>query len=97
MHAILDACDFGRSHQPRQRLIHWLAAKPEGVVMHRHHRLRAQVKKGLERLFRAGVYGAVAVRKVGPDGQQGDLGLQTSSDLKEAWKVGSVAGVIETR
>ena len=51
------------------RLFHGLLGEAEGAVVHGDHPPRTQVKESLQRLLRAGVDAAVAVRPVGPDGE----------------------------
>ena len=70
-----DAAAARRSSASRrsERLVHGLAAEAEGAEVHGDHERGAEVDEGLQRLFGAGVDGAVAVGEVGPDGQQGDL------------------------
>src|ERR1700733_1750029 len=79
------------AHKRIQRLLR----KPEGSVVHGDHLPCAQVEKCLQRLLGTGMHAAIAIRTIGPDGQQGDLRLQTLADLGEAVKIRGVAGVVQ--
>jgi len=65
--------------------------------VHGNHDVCLQVQKGPESLFGAGVDGAVAIREVGADGEQGNVGVEAACDLGKAVEVCRVAGVIDRR
>ena len=76
-------------------LVHGFAAEAEGAVVHGDHLLGAEVDEGANGFLGAGVDGAVSIREISADRQQGDLGMEAIPDLAEAVEVGGVSGVIE--
>src|SRR5438132_3327196 len=80
--------------QPARRLVDMFEGEFERAVVHRHQPVRAQIAKNFHRLVRSHVYPAKGIRKVGADGQQGDLWFEPRAHFLESVKIGAVAGVI---
>ena len=88
---------LGSGQQAWERLRHGLPAQPEGVEVHGDHGSGPKIDEGLEGFLRAGVHGAVAVRKVSADWQQRDLRTEPVGDVMEAVEVRRIPGVVEGR
>lgn len=81
---------------PLQRLPHRFVAEIEGAVVHRDHRLGAELCEGLVGLF--GVEVGVFHHEcggVGADGQQGIVDVEPLADLFEMRAVAGVAAEVD--
>ena len=85
----------GGGEEASEGLVHGLVAEAEGVVVHWDHGLCSEVDEGLERFFGTGVDGAIAVRGIGSDGEQGDVGVEAAGDFLEAGEEGGIAGMVD--
>src|ERR1700678_719252 len=70
-----------------QRFVHRLPAQPKGAIVHWDHLFCAEVDKSAYSLFGIGVDRAMAIRKIGSDRQQRQLGFQASANLAKAVEV----------
>ena len=91
---MLEAVFAAERFHPAGRFVKRLEGQLEGAMVHGNQPLRLEIVEGLDRLIGPHVDLAEGFWVVGPDGQQGQLGLEALADFMEPGEIGGIARVI---